>query len=43
MYFRNQAANLQYNFYANNTRTAGRILIGLFFGISIGYLQFGDR
>ena len=43
MYYRSQAAHMKYNFYANNTRTAGRLFFGLFLGLSIGYLQFGDR
>ncbi len=38
MYYRSAAAHLQYNFYANNTRTAGRLLFGLVLGLGFGYL-----
>ena len=38
MYYRNQAVHMPYNFYANNTRTAGRLLFGLTIGLFVGYL-----
>ena len=38
MYYRNQAVHMPYNFYANNTRTAGRLLFGLSIGLFVGYL-----
>lgn len=38
MYYRSQAVHMQYNFYANNTRTAGRLIFGLVLGLSAGYL-----
>ena len=42
-YYRNQAVNLTYNYYDNNTRTAGRLAFGFALGVFAGYLQFGDR
>ncbi len=37
-YYRNQAGHLTFNFYANNTRTAGRLVFGLGLGLFAGYL-----
>ena len=42
-YYLNRAANMPYNFYAHNMRSAGRLMFGSVFGLFAGYLQFGDR
>jgi hypothetical protein len=42
-YYLNRAANMPYNFYAHNMRSAGRLMFGGVIGLFAGYLQFGDR
>ena len=42
-YYQNRAAHLPRNFYAHNMHVAGRFLLGAAIGLSLGYLQFGDR
>ena len=42
-YYLNQAAHMTRNFYAHNTRSAGRLAFGAILGLGVGYLQFGDR
>jgi hypothetical protein len=42
-YYKNQASNMRYNWYLNNTRTAQRLFFGCSVGLFFGYLQFGDR
>lgn len=42
-YYLNRAANMPYNFYAHNMRSAGRLGMGFSLGLFAGYLQFGDR
>ena len=38
-----QAAGAHKNFYVNNMRVTGRLMMGLTFGLALGYQQFGDR
>ena len=38
-----QAAGKSSNFYMNNMRVAGRLVVGLTFGLALGYNKFGDR
>jgi hypothetical protein len=37
-YYQNTAAHMTYNYYANSTRTAGRLFFGLTIGLFAGYL-----
>lgn len=37
-YYRNKSVHLTYNYYANHTRTASRIVFGLTLGLFAGYL-----
>ena len=38
-----QAGGGSRNFYANNMRLTGRLFIGAFLGLTLGYIKFGDR
>ena len=38
-----QASGASKNFYINNLRTTGRLMLGLGLGLALGYQQFGDR
>ena len=42
-YYKNQAANMRWNFYLNNTRVFQRLAFGFTVGLFAGYMQFGER